>query len=275
MTEFKIIPLKDIFVPERLREVEEEQALIIAQSIVEHGLINPISVRATPAKSGFKFTLIAGAHRMRAFEINDETEIEALVFKADAAEGQLLEITENLFRNELSVIDRAIFVQSYREIWERKHGKIEPGRPGNSANLAELIGAEADKTTFAQHVADRMGLSTRSYERLNQIAQNLNSNLRAKLRGTPHADNQSVLLKLAKMEPRKQADISVGLQFGSDLETALKAVEDPKPKPDAQTVLFSRLVDTWRRASEATKEKFVEHIRADLDSYFYGDEGQE
>ena len=265
MTEFKIIPLKDIFVPERLREVEEEQALIIAQSIVEHGLINPISVRATPAKTGFKFTLIAGAHRMRAFEINDETEIEALVFKADAAEGQLLEITENLFRNELSVIDRAIFVQSYREIWEQKHGKIEAGRPGNRINLIQLISEEATATTFAQHVADRMGISVPAYKRLNQIAQNLNSNLRAKLRGTPHADNQSTLLKLAKMEPRKQADISVGLQFGSDLETALKAVEDPKPKPDAQTVLFSRLVDTWRRASAETKAKFVEHIQPDID----------
>ena len=275
MTEFKIIPLKDIFVPERLREVEEEQALIIAQSIVEHGLINPISVRATPAKTGFKFTLIAGAHRMRAFEINDETEIEALVFKADAAEGQLLEITENLFRNELSVIDRAVFVQSYREIWEQKHGKIEPGRPGNSANIAQLIGEEAEKSPFAKHVADRMGLSLRSVQYLNKIAQNLNPNLRQKLRGTPHADNQSTLLKLAKMEPKKQADISVGLQFGSDLETALQAVEGPKPKPDAQTVLFSRLVDTWRRASEATKEKFVDHIRADLDSYFYGEEGQQ
>lgn len=265
MTEFKTIPLKDIFVPERLRAVEEEHALVIAQSIVEHGLINPISVRATPAKKGFKFTLIAGAHRMRAFEINDETEIEALVFEADAAEGQLLEITENLFRNELSVIDRAVFVQSYRDIWEQKHGKIEAGRPGNRANLAQLIEEEAERTTFAQHVADRMGLSVRSYKRLNQIAQNLNPHLRQHLRGTPHADNQSTLLKLAKYEPEKQAEIAVGLQFGGDLETTLKAVDGQQPKPDAQTVLFSRLIDTWRRASAETKAKFVEHIQPDLD----------
>ncbi|WP_442966957.1 hypothetical protein [Rhizobium sp. C4] len=35
-------------------------------------------------------------------------------------------------------------------------------------------------------------------------------------------------------------------------------------KPDAQGVLFSRLIDTWRRASADTKAKFVEHIHERL-----------
>ncbi|SOC83083.1 chromosome partitioning protein, ParB family [Ensifer adhaerens] len=286
MTEFKRIPLKDIFIPERLRDVEDDHALVIARSIEQHGLINPVTVRKTPAQKAGKYTLVAGAHRIRAFNLSGWSDIDAIIVEADALEGQLIEVAENLFRNELSVIDRAIFVQSYRDIWEQKHGKIdrrnnlkvgdqlpkgqvvlsgksqEAGDP--IAPLVDII-AESAERGFATHVADRMGVSVKKVTRLNQIAQNLNSNLRAKLRGTPWADNQSMLLKLAKMEPKKQAEISVGLQFGADLETALEAVEDPQPKPDAQTVLFSRLIDTWRRASAETKAKFIEHIQPVID----------
>jgi ParB family chromosome partitioning protein len=49
MVELKLISISDIVVPERLRAVEEEHALAIARSIVEHGLINPITVRSTSA----------------------------------------------------------------------------------------------------------------------------------------------------------------------------------------------------------------------------------
>ena len=69
---FERIAITDIAVPERLRAVEEEHAIAIAQSIVEHGLINPITVRATPAAKGGKYTLVAGAHRLRATVLNDD-----------------------------------------------------------------------------------------------------------------------------------------------------------------------------------------------------------
>ena len=127
MAEFKRIKIAEIVIPERLRAVEEEHALAIAQSMVEHGQINPVTVRATPAAKGGKFTLVAGAHRIRACEINDDDEVDAMIVEADKLEGQLVEITENLFRNELSVIDRAVFVQSYRDIWEQKHGTVRRG----------------------------------------------------------------------------------------------------------------------------------------------------
>jgi ParB family transcriptional regulator, chromosome partitioning protein len=264
MTQFEIIAIKDIFIPERLRAVEEEHALVIAQSIVEHGLINPISVRRTPAQKGGKFTLIAGAHRLRAFEINDESEIEALIFEADQSEGQLIEITENLFRNELSVIDRAVFVQSYREIWEAKYGKIEAGRPGNRVNITQLIGEEAAEG-FGKHVANRMGISTEALKLLNRIAQNITPDLRAALRGTNVSDNQAALLKLAKLQPSKQREFATGFRESGDFDLTMKALIGGKPKPDAQAVLLGRLLDTWRRASRETKLEFSGHVREFLE----------
>lgn len=261
MAEFKRIDIDQIAIPERLRAVEEEHALAIAQSIIEHGLLNPITVRSTPAANKGKtpYTLVAGAHRLRAVQINDDSEIEAIVIEADKEEAQLVEIVENVFRNELSVMDRAIFVQSYRDIWEAKFGKVEPGRPHNRINLIQLIGEENKTSTFAEHVADRMGISVPSYKRLNQISQNLTPKLREKLRGTPAADNQSLLLKLSSQGPTEQAKIAAGLEK-ADLPTVLAALAPPKPKPteaDKQQAAKASLFAAWEKADAISRSLFI------------------
>lgn len=269
MAEFKRIRIDQIHIPERLRAVEEDHALAIAQSIVEHGLLNPITVRSTPNMNKGKtpYTLVAGAHRTRAEVLNDETEIDAMVVEADQAEAQLVEITENLFRNELSVIDRAIFVQTYRDVWEQKHGKIEVGRPGNSANLALLLTEEANAGNFAVHVADRMGLSRRSFFRLNKIAQSLSPKLRAALRGTPAADNQSLLLKLAKEGPTKQAGIAAALEKEPDIKKVLALSKDPKPKlsdGEKQMLVRAEMDAVWKKADHFTRKFFLLDVGVDL-----------
>ncbi|CDN54726.1 ParB domain protein nuclease [Neorhizobium galegae bv. officinalis bv. officinalis str. HAMBI 1141] len=263
MAEFKRILISEIVIPERLRAVEEEHALAIAQSIVEHGLINPITVRSTPAAKGGKYTLVAGAHRIRAEQINEEPEIDAMIVQGDKVEAQLIEITENLFRNDLSVMDRAIFVQTYRDVWEKEHGTISAGRPGNRANLSQLFADEAEAGSFSLHVADRMGLSRRAVERLNKIAQSLHPDVRAAVRGTPVADNQSALLKIAKMEPLKQRQAALAFRAEPDLKKALALVDPPPQLTKAQVeqaTLLSRLVTAWEDASEETRSQFLDHI---------------
>lgn len=260
MAEFKLIPVDQIVVPERLRAVEEEHAIAIAQSIVEHGLINPVTVRSTPAAKGGNWTLVAGAHRLRAFEINGEPEIETVVVEGDKDEAQLIEITENLFRNDLSVMDRAVFVQTYRDVWERKYGKVEPGRPGNRVNLTLLLEDEAEKGGFTKHVADRMGVSREAYIRLNRIAQNLHPTLRTQLRGTPAADNQSLLLKLAKEGPKRQQQIAAALKKEPDIAKVLEAAKEP-PKEvsevDKQRAIRADLDHAWKKADRMTRVLFV------------------
>ncbi|HEV2501641.1 MAG TPA: ParB/RepB/Spo0J family partition protein [Mesorhizobium sp.] len=269
MAEFRRIKVADIAVPDRLRAVEEEHAIAIAQSIVEHGLINPISVRSTPASKAGAYTLVAGAHRLRAIVLNDEAEIDAVVVEADKAEAQLMEITENLFRNDLSVIDRAVFVATYREVWQQKHGTIRSGprnqaqrEPNSSTSVVDLIAAEAE-AGFAQHVADRLGISKASAKRLDQIARHLHPDMRAATRGTPLADNQSALLKLAKMEPAKQRKVAVAIRAeGPNLPKALTLVEGQRPKTDPQMAIFSSLVDAWSRANSDTRARFLAEVTA-------------
>lgn len=273
MAEFKRIKISEIVIPERLRAVEEEQAIAIAQSMVEHGQINPITVRATPAAKEGNYTLVAGAHRLRACVLNDDDEIDVMIVEGDKAEAQLIEITENLFRNELSVIDRAIFVQTYREVWEQQHGEIRRGgnrEPkdqvdplvGNRGNLLQLIADEAATSNFAAHVADRMGISVPSYKRLNTIAQNLHPKVREYLRGTPYADNQSELLKIAKLGPTEQGKLASVLGEAKDLKTAWAVLDGSKPKEplsetDRQRAIQAELEVVWKRADDHTHRYFL------------------
>tara|TARA_R110002020_G_scaffold47651_1_gene135548 strand:- start:7323 stop:8162 length:840 start_codon:yes stop_codon:yes gene_type:complete len=266
----KPIPLADILVPERLRAVDEDHALAIQASIVEHGLLNPVTVRQTPnGERGY--TLVAGAHRLRAIELLDEQEIDAIVVKAGANEAVLIEIEENLFRNDLSVMDRAVFVQTYRDVWEKTRGEIRPGKNNlpNRDNLSQLGNSPVDTIAkeaasgFSEACADRLGVSPKAIMRLNRIAQNLPRELRQQISGTPIADNQSQLLKLAKLEPSKRAKAHIAIRESKgDFKAAMDLLEPPAKKPDPELQILSRLIDSWERAKPATRKKFLAH--ADL-----------
>lgn len=263
----KSIPLADIFVPDRLRAVDEDQALAIQASIVEHGLLNPITVRQTP-NGERKYTLVAGAHRLRAIALLDEAEIDAIVVKADANEAVLIEIAENLFRNDLSMLDRAVFVQTYRDVWEKTRGEIRPGNPkfSKSASFAQLGNSPVDQIAleaengFSVVCANRLGVSKRSIENLSRIAMNLPREVRLAISGTRIADNQSQLLKLAKLDPLKRAKAHIAIREAKgDFRAAIDLLEPPAKKPDPELQILSRLIDAWERAKPATRKKFLAH----------------
>ncbi|MEP3046342.1 MAG: ParB N-terminal domain-containing protein [Roseibium sp.] len=180
MAEFKTLPLSRVTISTRLRDIDEDLARVISGSIAEYGLMNPISVRATPRAKGGSYTLIAGLHRLRATELLGLETIDCFVLKADQSDAQLLEIAENPHRNELSVIDRAVAVLKYRELWEEQHGQISAGRP--SANKS---GQDVPITnSFSKYTAIRLGLHPKTIKRLSQIALNLHADLRAAVRAS-------------------------------------------------------------------------------------------
>jgi ParB family chromosome partitioning protein len=264
MAELKSISISDIHIGERLREIEEDHAQAIAASIKEVGLQSPITVRPTPAAKGGKFTLVAGAHRLRACEIAGLSEVDALVVKADGREAQLLEITENLFRNELSVIDRAVFVQKYRELWEDEHGAIKAGRPDDNRVTVTQLGT----ISFSAHVADRLGVSEASAKRLDRIARQLHPELKSTFRGTPVADQTTVLLKLAKLPPHLQRRAAIGWRETQDVKQVFTLLSDKPAAPtiSASEALFSKLVDLWSRADNEAKSRFLDHIGVSVDA---------
>ena len=99
------IALTDIM-PNRFqpREIFDDDSLLeLAESIKEHGVIQPIIVR----KIGDKYELIAGERRYRASAIAGKETIPALVRDIDDKEAAKIALLENLQRKDLTPIEEA------------------------------------------------------------------------------------------------------------------------------------------------------------------------
>ena len=263
MAEFIRATLSSIHVGERLRPIDMDYAEAIAASMSEHGQISPIMIRKTPAKKGTPFTLVAGGYRTAAATLLGWTEIDAIVVKADAVEAQLLEISENLYRNELNALDRAIFVMKYRELWEEKHGKINPkgGRPEKQGNDYPVF---AKGRALSEKVQERFGFGAETYKLVSRIGQNLDPVLRQAVRGTTAENDQSQLLALAKLPREDQVAVADALKHTPDVKKVLAFTKPPvlvtAPPAPSQSIILTKLIAAWDEASEETRDSFLEHI---------------
>lgn len=262
MAEFIRAKIADIKVGERVRPVDEEHALAFAASMAERGQISPITVRKTPAANKGKtpLTLVAGAHRLRAAQLNQWTEIDAIIVAADAVDAQLIELSENLYRNELSALDRAIFVMKYRELWEEKHGKIDRTRNLKQSKDTECPSVFAPGRELSKMVQERLGFGETTYKKVTRIGQNLHPDLRSALRGTGGEYDQGLLLTLAKKGPSEQAVIATTLRETGDLKRTVKMLKGDKPKADPQEDIFNKVKALLAKADDDTLVRVLQHI---------------
>ena len=113
--ENKIVYLRlDDIIPNRFqpREIFDSQGLEeLANSIKEHGVIQPIVVREV----GGKYELIAGERRTKASALAGLTTIPAIIKNMDDKESAKVSLLENLQRKNLSAIEEA---RTYKRIIE-------------------------------------------------------------------------------------------------------------------------------------------------------------
>ncbi len=81
----------------------EEKIQELADSILQHGIIQPIVVR----KSGKGYEIVAGERRYRAARKAELKEVPCLVKELSAEETMLLAIIENMQREDLNAIEEA------------------------------------------------------------------------------------------------------------------------------------------------------------------------
>jgi ParB/RepB/Spo0J family partition protein len=105
--------ISKIVIGERLRKFKKETGEVIAESMREIGQVSPIWVRKIKkkdAKTGETLAvpkLIAGMHRIEAKKMLGEKMIDAVYMDVDEQGALLLEISENLDRGDLTVLERA------------------------------------------------------------------------------------------------------------------------------------------------------------------------
>jgi len=253
--------LAEIHIGDRLRPIDPAYVEAIAASMAQHGQINPITIRSTPAKNkgATPYTLVAGGYRTSAAELLGWTEIDAIVVEADQIEAQIIEISENLYRNELNPLDRAIFVMKFRELWEEKHGKINPngGRPQKQDTECPVFSGGRE---LSKQVQERLGFGATTYKKVNRIGQNLHPTLRQAVRGTKVETDQSKLLKLAKLPADDQVKVAAALREKADLKTVLGWLKGPKKPVDPQEEIFNKIALLLTKADDATLRRVLDHI---------------
>ena len=108
---YRMLPLHRVEPnPEQPRQdFDQEELEALAESIRQHGIIQPLTVRETG--EGY-YQIIAGERRWRAARMAELTEVPAIVIEADNKQAMELALIENLQRQDLNSVEEALGYQS-------------------------------------------------------------------------------------------------------------------------------------------------------------------
>ena len=121
------------------QDFDQEELEALAQSIAEHGIVQPLTVREL--SSGY-YQIIAGERRWRAARLANLSEIPAVVIEADDRKAMELALIENLQRQDLNPVEEALGYRSlmadYGLTQEETAQRVGKSRP-TVANALRLL----------------------------------------------------------------------------------------------------------------------------------------
>ena len=122
------------------RDFDEEELQALADSIQEHGIIQPLTVREL--RSGY-YQIIAGERRWRAARLANLAEIPVVIIEADDKKAMELALIENLQRQDLNPVEEALGYRSLMDDYgltqEEAAKRVGKSRPA-VANALRLLG---------------------------------------------------------------------------------------------------------------------------------------
>ena len=149
-TPYKLLPIQKVE-PNRdqpRQDFDEEELEALAQSLAEHGIIQPLTVRELD--SGY-YQIIAGERRWRAARMAGLTEVPVVIMEADDQKVMELALIENLQRQDLNPVEEAM---GYRALMDdfgltqedaaQRVGKSRPA-VANALRLLNLPDAVLEK----------------------------------------------------------------------------------------------------------------------------------
>ena len=182
------VPVQQVVVGRRMRTTNALKVSDLAQSFIDIGIINPISIDEN-------YKLIAGNHRLAAAKECGWETVRAIVFTHDELINQLQEIDENLFVHSLCYISQSENIAKREEILGVLGKRTKRGH------------SAADGVFSTDELAEKLGVSNRIY-RLRRQVSNLTPVARDALRGTRHADNIVELVLLSRLEDAVQQRVA-------------------------------------------------------------------
>ena len=222
------LPLREIEPdPAQPRKQFDDDALNqLADSITEHGLLQPIAVR--PKKLGTGYIIIAGERRWRAARLAGLDEVPVIIKDVSDEQAAALALIENLQREDLNPIEVAEgchqLIEKYGLTQETAAKKLGKSRSSvtNSLRLLALPQEVRHKVSegilSAGHAKVLLGLPTQ--ELMQQAAEEIEAN------GLNVRQTEALCKKLAKPAklPKPKPDPFNRPKRAVEIEAALKEV---------------------------------------------------
>ena len=197
------------------KDFDDEALNSLAQSISEHGLIQPIVVRPT---IGGGYVIIAGERRWRASRLAGLTEIPVVVKDTDEQSLMEMALVENLQREDLNAVEEALGYKSLMDNFgltqEQVATKMAKSRSA-IANALRLLNLNEEELE-----ALRYGKITAGHARALLATEDLD--LRAQMLTLAlEGENVRTLEKMAKSSPSKPTK-KTKPTFYNEVEISLK-----------------------------------------------------
>jgi ParB-like nuclease domain len=177
------VQVRAIEVDGKRRQLDLDKVRAIAASMDLVGLQTPITVQRRGKK---KVRLVTGAHRLAAAKKLGWEAIPSIVLLRDKIETRMWQIVENLYRAELTALERAELTDELRQlVQQQKGGQVAP--PGGHQpqdkgikKTAKILGLKREEIRRSLVIA---GISPRAKDRVRKLGLD---------------DNQRALIKIAK-----------------------------------------------------------------------------
>lgn len=170
-------------------------------SIARRGLINPITVNPADPRYPGKIVLVAGERRLTAYLIMESRgtpfgEIPCrYTTELSASEAQVLELEENLLREDLTWIDQIQAVRTIHTIW----------------------GKEAEGKWSPKDTAERLGYGSNTIYKMIEVADAIHAG-KTTLQGHTGWGSAYIALQNLRTRQKEAADASLKHQISSDFE---------------------------------------------------------
>ena len=206
--------------PDQPRQDFDEVALQeLADSIQEHGIIQPLTVREM--SSGY-YQIIAGERRWRAARLANLSEVPVVVIEADDKKATELALIENLQRSDLNPVEEALgyqtLIRDYGLTQENAAKRVGKSRPAvaNALRLLDLCPEVLEKLREGKLTAGhaRAVLTLKNEKKQQEAAQKIIA-LGLSVR------QAELLCKNMSREPKPEKDEPLAIDYVAECEKQL------------------------------------------------------
>lgn len=272
------VPISEIEVGERLRDLGEGAVADLMVSIQETGLIQPILLRPLEREDGeIGLRLVVGLHRLEAHRRLGRDTIRARVVQMSDLDAQQAEIDENLIRHDVVGWPRSVFVARRAAIYAERNPEAAcdvgaEGSRGRGRPRKDQFVIPATKSPrhipvlmgFLAEVADETGLARNTLQVDAQIWAALHP-FDAQIRALPIARDTRALKQVAAQPPERRAAVIDALSNGTaqDVTAAITIAMGRNPSNAPQNPVDDTLKafrKLWGSASPSARDAILDDL---------------